>query len=48
MFDLTRANATKSAAQIEEAIYFAAREFIADGQQTGDITAVVVKTLQSF
>jgi PAS domain S-box-containing protein len=46
IFDLIRANATQSAAQIIEVIYSAVREFTA-GRQMDDITAVVVKTLDT-
>lgn len=46
MFDLIRANATQSAAQIVEVISSAALEFTA-GRQMDDVTAVVVKTLDT-
>jgi PAS domain S-box-containing protein len=46
IFDLIRANATQPAARIVEVLYSAARAFTA-GRQRDDMTAVVVKTLDT-
>lgn len=47
MFDLVRRNATQPADQIVEALFEAAREFADGTPQADDITAVVVKVLDT-
>jgi serine phosphatase RsbU (regulator of sigma subunit) len=47
MFEIIRTNQEKSASQIVDALFCAAREFVEGERQEDDITAVVVKVLDT-
>ena len=47
MLEVIRHHATKSAAQIVESLYCAARDFAQGAPQKDDIAAIVVKVLEA-